>query len=459
MPIPVIAIFDIGKTNKKLLLFNEQYKIVFEQSVQFEEIMDDEGDACEDINRLTPWIKEYLYTILSSDEFDVKALNVSAYGASFVLLDEKENLVAPLYNYLKPYPDALKTKFYKTYGGEESVSLQTASPVLGNLNSGMQLYRLKYQRPEVFNKVKYALHLPQYLAWLISGKFYSDITSIGCHTGLWNFTKKRYHDWVEQENISKKLAPICPSDSVSTIELNAKKIVVGIGLHDSSAALIPYLSNLQGPFLLLSTGTWCISLNPFNDTPLTGDELKNDCLCYMDYRGKPIKASRLFSGNEHEKQTKLLAEHFLVQVDYYNRVNYNPAFTIKFKRNASLHKGRINEDLSFIQRDYSLYKTYEEAYHQFIFDLISKQVISTRLVLNGNTPIKRIFVDGGFSKNPVFMNILAAAFPQLEVYAASVPQATALGAALAIHEHWNKNPLPNNLITLEFYAVPETLEI
>ena len=50
------------------------------------------------------------------------------------------------------------------------------------------------------------------------------------------------------------------------------------------------------------------------------------------------------------------------------------------------------------------------------------------------------------------MNLLAAAFPHTEVYAASVPQATALGAALAIHESWNNHPLPNDLIQLNRYA-------
>ncbi|WP_246229511.1 hypothetical protein [Mucilaginibacter humi] len=31
-PIPVIAVFDVGKTNKKLFLFDESYNIVFERS-------------------------------------------------------------------------------------------------------------------------------------------------------------------------------------------------------------------------------------------------------------------------------------------------------------------------------------------------------------------------------------------------------------------------------------------
>ena len=56
-PVPVIAIFDIGKTNKKILLFDENYKIVFEQSKQFDEIKDEDGFSCEDVNALTEWVK------------------------------------------------------------------------------------------------------------------------------------------------------------------------------------------------------------------------------------------------------------------------------------------------------------------------------------------------------------------------------------------------------------------
>jgi len=92
-----------------------------------------------------------------------------------------------------------------------------------------------------------------------------------------------------------------------------------------------------------------------------------------------------------------------------------------------------------------------EAYYQLITDIVQQQKISTGYVLK-NTPVKRIFVDGGFSKNSVFMHLLAAAFPKLEVYAASMAQATALGTALAIHNHWNTKPIPNDLIALKYYS-------
>ncbi|MEI6088792.1 MAG: carbohydrate kinase, partial [Bacteroidota bacterium] len=53
--ISVIAIFDIGKTNKKLLLFDEHYKLVWESSNQFDEISDEDGFPCENIDALTSW--------------------------------------------------------------------------------------------------------------------------------------------------------------------------------------------------------------------------------------------------------------------------------------------------------------------------------------------------------------------------------------------------------------------
>ena len=150
----VIAIFDIGKTNKKLFLFNEEYKIVYEQSSKFEEIVDEDGFPCDDIKSLSEWVKTSLHEVLNQQEFDVKAINFSTYGASFVYVDDKGEVVTPLYNYLKPYAENLQKKFYDTYSGEDEFSRITASPVLGNLNSGMQVYRIKYEKPEIFKKIK-----------------------------------------------------------------------------------------------------------------------------------------------------------------------------------------------------------------------------------------------------------------------------------------------------------------
>ncbi len=449
-----IAIFDIGKTNKKLFLFNEQYQIVLERTVQFPEIIDEDGFLCDDVQQLSEWVKLSLQEILLHKEFTVQSVNFSAYGASFVYINSIGKVLSPLYNYLKPFPSILKENFYQKYGGAVEVSLATASPVLGNLNSGMQLYRIKNCHPALFEQIHYALHLPQYISYLVTGKAFSEITSIGCHTGLWDYTKKKYHDWVYSEKIAGKFPPILPSNKTVVSTVNGKSIKVGIGLHDSSSALIPYLTCFSEPFILLSTGTWCISFNPFNDDPLTAAELQLDCLCYIEYHGLPVKASRLFAGNEHEQQVKILATHFKVPVDYYQKMIFVPELLKKY--HTSNYEAIAETGLhvsAFAERDLEKFSSYEDAYHQLIYDIIQQQKRSTSLVLSARK-VSRIFVDGGFAQNHIFMHMLATSFPMMEVFAAVVSQASAIGAALAIHNAWNPLHIPSNLIKLKLFACP-----
>ncbi len=450
----VIAIFDVGKTNKKLFLFDENYQIISEESTRLENIKDEDDFECEDVHALTRWITTEFKKISSLNDFNIHAVNFSGYGASMVNINDTGRPITPLYSYLKPYPDVLKEKFYNTYGGESLVSKQTASPVLGSLNSGLQLYRLKYEHPELFSQLKYALHLPQYLSFIISSVMASDITSIGCHTHLWDFEKNKYHDWVFAEGLQHKLAPIYNIDQTENIVNGTNKICVGIGLHDSSAALIPYLKLFPEPFILLSTGTWCISLNPFNHSMLTEYELQNDCLCYLTFEGKPVKASRLFAGNEHEEQIKKLGDHFNKDVNYYTEVKYNPYFLRRLQKiDMPKSKGRtaMLQQSVFEKRALTGFQSYEEAYHQLMLDIVSQQYYSTQLVLEG-THVKRIFVDGGFGKNEIYMHLLADAFPGIEVFAASMAQATAVGAALCLHAKWNKKYLLNDMIHLKYYS-------
>ena len=446
--IPVIAIFDVGKTNKKLFLFDEKYCKVYEDTVQLKETTDEDGDACEDLATLIDWVKNSLEKVFRIAEVEVKAINFSAYGASFVHVMKKGKVPLPLYNYLKPYPQNLQDEFYATYGGELKITKETASPVSGNLNSGLQLYRIKKQHPQVFNDILVSLHLPQFLSFLITKKKYSNITSIGCHTALWNFETGSYHDWVHEEGVDKKLAPIKNGHQVTEVFYHERRLVAGIGLHDSSAAMLPYLLNFTEPFVLISTGTWCISLNPFNHTALTEEELRNDCLFYIQCQGLPVKANRLFAGYEHEQQVQRLSNYFSTTPDYHEQVSYNAAFIKKLKEHLSFSDAVDR----FAPLNPELFTSFEEAYHQVMVNIIEKQVASTKMVLKG-TDVKRIFIDGGFSKNSIFMNLMAQAFPSVQVFGASMAQAAAIGAALAIHDSWNSLKIPGDMIKLKSYTM------
>lgn len=451
MKTPVVAIFDVGKTNKKLFLFDSQYRVVFERSARFTETVDEDGDPCENLDSLRLSVFDSLHEVFRNPEFDVRAINFAAYGASLVYLDEQGKPLTPLYNYLKPYPEQLQEKFYSDYGGEEEFSFRAGSPVLGSLNSGMQLYRIKYERPALFERIHRALHLPQYLSFLVSGQTYTDMTSIGCHTNLWDFTKNDYHEWVKAEGLLPKLAPIVDGNQVFPASFPGNNYGVGVGLHDSSSALIPYLVNFDEPFVLISTGTWCISLNPFNSTPLTAAELQSDCLNYISYMGMPVKASRLFAGYEHEQQVKRIADYFGESTAKYRSMPYNRALMRRLRQSQPEGQPLGDKVSAFGMRELDSFANDTEAYHQLVADLVELQKKSTNLILEGDK-VKRIFVDGGFSKNQIYMSLLAESFPDMEVYAASMAQATAVGAALAIHDAWNNTPPPSDLIALRFYA-------
>jgi sugar (pentulose or hexulose) kinase len=452
--IRVAAIFDVGKTNKKLLLFDEHYRLVYEECAQLDETIDEEGFPCEDVHALTDWMISSFEKLSLNSNFKIAAVNFSGYGASFVHIDSTGEPCTPLYNYLKPYPEDLLNSFYNKYGGREAFSLVTASPALGSLNSGMQLYRLKCQQPEIFARIQYSLHLPQYLSYILTGKPTTDITSVGCHTNLWNFQANNYHEWLKEEGVLCKFAPLSDGSRIINDSLNKQLPATGIGLHDSSAALIPYLHTITEPFILISTGTWCISMNPFNKSELTIEELNNDCLCYLTYKGDQVKSARLFAGNEHEREVRRIAGHFNKDENYHTRIGYDPEIISALKVSAISSTPHLPgpgpKESNFKNRSLTGFSSFEYAYHQLIFDIMKMQVESTALVISG-TGVNRIFVDGGFSKNDIYMQLLADSFPGMRIAAASIPQSTGLGAALAIHQHWNSLQLPSTLIQLKNY--------
>jgi L-fuculokinase len=447
----ICAVFDIGKTNKKLLAFNTSFDVVYEKQCVLPEVVDEDGEACENLFALHAWINQAYADLKADTRFEILALNFSGYGASLVYIDASGKPVAPLYNYLKMFPKSLKSQFEALYNADSNFFKTTASPDLGMLNSGMQLYWLKYRKTEIFKQTKYALHFPQYLSFLFSNLAQAEYTSVGCHTALWDFAKQAYHTWLNAEHWHAAALPPVSANTASKIN----GVWVGAGIHDSSAALVPYLKTISEPFVLISTGTWCISINPFNDQPLSDFDLKHDCLNFISFEGKVVRASRLFSGNEHERQIKHLSTYFGVEESYYKTVKVNFKIIQSLRRSHSQVVPQQTDlgdlkDCPFVERNLNAFKTFEEAYHQFVMDLVAQQIASTKLTFGSTLP-KRIYVDGGFSKNEIFMNLLSEAFLNVEVYSSEVAQASSLGAALVLAPYWTTVPIDESVFKLKRY--------
>jgi sugar (pentulose or hexulose) kinase len=431
----VIAIFDIGKTNKKFLLFDAGLKLVYQEEEKFEEIADDDGFPCDDIDKLESWMQSCLTGTGKEEEFGIRALNFTTYGATLVYLDGSGIRLTPAYNYLKPMPDGVMDGFYESYGGEEEFCRKTASPALGMLNSGLQALWLKRKKQDIFSRVSVVLHFPQYLSYFFTHKLTSEYTSIGCHTAMWDFDNHRYHSWLTEEGI---LLPQPVSNAtVYNVTINDWPVKTGIGIHDSSASLVPYFKGNGEEFILISTGTWCIFMNPFNKEPLTTDQLRRDTLCYMSIQQQQVKSSRLFLGHIHDVHVEKLNKHFGVVREHYKTIKTTSEKVSRLLMNS---RGRVffrqGVPADYVDSSVNLsqFLTFADAYHQLMADLVDLCLESLDLIIPAEDHTKTVYISGGFARNELFVRLLAARLPGKKVYTSEIDNATALGAAMVVYE-------------------------
>ncbi|HEX9826319.1 MAG TPA: FGGY family carbohydrate kinase [Flavobacteriaceae bacterium] len=432
--INVTAIFDIGKTNKKFFLFDKDYKEVHKEYIHFDEIEDEDGYPTENLKALQDWSKRVFEKILKQSKYKVEAINFSSYGASFVHLDENGEVLTPLYNYTKPLDKKIVASFLEKYGPKKEFLGTSGCFDLSLLNSGVQLYWLKYSKPDVFKKIKYSLHLPQYLSYIFTGIPLSEYTSIGCHTALWDYQKKDYHHWVYQEGINNILPPIVSTETSLNMNYNGNPIKVGVGIHDSSAALLPYVRSIKKKFVLVSTGTWSIALNPFTDNPGLQSAKSKDFIFYMRINGKPVKATRLFLGNEYKIQVKNLDNHFGVTEDYHRALKFDYDTYFEITQDFEyMFKWESIDDPDMPDETKIPYDKYEHAYHQLMTELVLVQIKSIKSVI-GNDDIQRLYVDGGFSNNDLYIKLMSHHFRDKKLRATDASLGSALGAAIVISD-------------------------
>src|SRR5690606_29339013 len=131
------------------------------------------------------------------------------------------------------------------------------------------------------------------------------------------------------------------------------------------------------PFVIVSTGTWTISLNPFNKELPDEDKLNHGCLSYQTYDGNPVKVSMLFAGHDHDQQMKRIADHFDTDPEYFKSltcdINWMQVInegenleTIVGKNESS---GSPTDPCVFHLRNLSAFRSASHAYHQLVKDI------------------------------------------------------------------------------------------
>jgi sugar (pentulose or hexulose) kinase len=174
------------------------------------------------------------------------------------------------------------------------------------LNIGAQLHYQQSAFPAAFANVATIVTYAQYWAARLTGIAANEVTSLGCHTDLWNPRESSYSSLVDTLDIRPLMAPIRSAfDALGPVlpEISeeiglSKPVPVYCGIHDSNASLLPHLVSRQAPFAVVSTGTWVVNFGVGGD--LDHLDPKRDTLANVDAYGRAVPSSRFMGGREFE---------------------------------------------------------------------------------------------------------------------------------------------------------------
>lgn len=447
-----IAVFDVGKTNKKLIIYDRDLRILDSRYVQLE--AERRGaESHESVTRAGEWLLDNLSEM--AKQHTIKAVTISAHGATFVCLDEEGKLVLPVFSYDTDPGTAFHEKFAAEFGDPLVLQRKNATPDMPGLGCMAKgLFYIKEQYPEEYARTKYILNLPQYYGYLLTGNMGMELTYIGSHTNLWDFEKHTWSGVMEKLGMRDKFPGEIhnPWDILGIITPDVARqtglphdTIVTVGMHDSNAALLPYVTTVQEPFILLSTGTTCVAMHPTADTVLRDDELGKVIFYNISAFGTPVKTSIFLAGLEFDVYMGMLKER--------HAQNKYPPFDRSLAEDILAHRsefilpsivpfGMFPDSKSRIIEGGSVYpfgdlaagKTPEffDDFNRSYVILTLSIVLQTTVAL-AQTGLKKglsVFIEGGFSHNEFFTNLIASLFPAAQFFISDFNEASAFGSAL-----------------------------
>lgn len=435
----VVAVLDVGKTNKKVLAFDSTFQLLHEERCNLPPIHQD-GLAVEDTTGLLVWLKSALAAVASGHE--VKAIAITTHGATVATLDADGELSHGVVDYANEVSEEAIADFFKVHGPEPDLHRETNTADFGFINVGKILHHLKEQRPEAWEQTERVLFYPQFLGYALTAEHGLESTYLGNHTYLWDFEAKSWSSVGQKLGLAQKMPQTLksPWSELGTVTPQwsrdcglPKDCKVTLGIHDSNASLLPILAKGHENFVLNSTGTWCVGMRPASSSLLSDEELLTRTFYQLDARGKPLKTSIFMGGLEYESFSKAIGGQ--------DPQNLEDVVAIIEGLQAFITPGVVADGCIFpgsvpryIQADASM-KLGElqgvDPVRAYAALNLSLALQSHRMFeLLGSQAGDTIFVEGGFHRNGVYMALLGALLPECKVVTTDLAEATAFGAAM-----------------------------
>ncbi|WP_077033938.1 hypothetical protein, partial [Pelomonas sp. KK5] len=293
-------VIDIGKSNAKLALIDAAGEVLASTKTANVSVQDERyGYLALGTGRLADWLHDGVPALLAGRV--PSRISVTTHGAAFCALGDDGLLLPPIDYEWDGYGDT-------TAGFEASLAnfAHHGSPRLPlGLNAGRQIDYVERRWPELLPRLRCWLPYPQYWAWWLGGEAVSELSSLGCHTGLWAPAERRFSDWALARGVAGRFAPLRQAwETIATLRPALARawrlpetVEVLAGVHDSNACLARYLRE-EPEATVVSTGTWCIVMAPGADTTRLAPQ--RDELVNVAIDGRPVATARFMGGREFE---------------------------------------------------------------------------------------------------------------------------------------------------------------
>jgi sugar (pentulose or hexulose) kinase len=296
-----VALFDIGKTNAKLVLVDRATLAEVALRRRPNRVLPGPPWPHYDTAALWSFLLDGLAECARGPGVD--AIVVATHGAAAALIGEDGALAAPVLDYEHPGPEALAA----AYDRVRPAFAETGSPRLPQgQNLGAQLHWQIATTPGLRERVRRVVTWPQYWGFRLTGVAACDWCSLGAHSDLWAPAEGRFSALVDRLGLAGRIAPPRPPGEVLGPVLPEIAARTGLrpgtpvltGIHDSNASLLPHLLARPAPFSVVSTGTWVIAM-AVGGAPVALDPAR-DTLMNVNAFGQPVPSARFMGGRVHE---------------------------------------------------------------------------------------------------------------------------------------------------------------
>ncbi|WP_108259050.1 FGGY family carbohydrate kinase [Mangrovicoccus ximenensis] len=200
-----IAVIDVGKTNAKLALVDAATLSEIAVVKRANEVIPGPPYPHYDLEGHWAFFLEHLAAFQASHGID--AISVTTHGAAAVMLEADGRLATPMLDYEHDLSETAAA--YDALRPDFAV---TGSPRLPfGLNLGAKLHYLKVTQPEAWAETAHVVTYPQYWGFRLTGRFATDVTSLGCHTDLWDPAARAFSPLAAALGLEGRLAGSPPT--------------------------------------------------------------------------------------------------------------------------------------------------------------------------------------------------------------------------------------------------------